>query len=230
MIITLPITQRKTRPIPYFLTPLVGDILRKRTGNDLTVSVNALGARESNPEMSDGFSHDLRKIGIVYNLWSDLENFKSLFDSAKFTINKTRCIDKKENCYTCGCGLLEIPKSNVKFLKQKTFYLSGNEVFCRGCNNVSKLNTIDRLVMFFSNDSIESVQSNANLNIYPDFYSSEFKDLLWQIAYAEIFVTKTLWPDFRREELIRILHDYQKRERRFGLTGAQIKKGSSPDK
>lgn len=42
--------------------------------------------------------------------------------------------------------------------------------------------------------------------------------LLWQIAYSEIFVTQTLWPDFRREELIRILHDYQKRERRFGLT------------
>ena len=42
--------------------------------------------------------------------------------------------------------------------------------------------------------------------------------LLWQIAYAEIFVTQSLWPDFRREELIRILHDYQKRERRFGLT------------
>ncbi|MBW1677766.1 MAG: undecaprenyl diphosphate synthase family protein, partial [Deltaproteobacteria bacterium] len=33
----------------------------------------------------------------------------------------------------------------------------------------------------------------------------------------------TLWPDFRREELIRILHDYEKRERRFGMTGAQIK-------
>lgn len=47
--------------------------------------------------------------------------------------------------------------------------------------------------------------------------------LLWQIAYTEIYVTHTLWPDFRREELIRILQDYQKRERRFGMTGAQIK-------
>lgn len=47
--------------------------------------------------------------------------------------------------------------------------------------------------------------------------------LLWQIAYTEIHVTNTLWPDFRREELIRILHDYEKRERRFGMTGAQIK-------
>jgi undecaprenyl diphosphate synthase len=50
--------------------------------------------------------------------------------------------------------------------------------------------------------------------------------LLWQIAYAEICVTKTLWPDFRREELIQILHDYQNRERRFGLTGDQIRKAS----
>jgi undecaprenyl diphosphate synthase len=51
--------------------------------------------------------------------------------------------------------------------------------------------------------------------------------LLWQIAYAEIYVTKTLWPDFRREELFRILHDYEKRERRFGVTGDQIKKGTA---
>ncbi len=40
--------------------------------------------------------------------------------------------------------------------------------------------------------------------------------LLWQIAYAEIFVTDTLWPDFSREELIEILREYQRRERRFG--------------
>jgi undecaprenyl diphosphate synthase len=40
--------------------------------------------------------------------------------------------------------------------------------------------------------------------------------LLWQIAYAEIFFTSTLWPDFGEEEFIRILKDYQQRERRFG--------------
>ncbi|BBO79290.1 isoprenyl transferase [Desulfosarcina widdelii] len=40
--------------------------------------------------------------------------------------------------------------------------------------------------------------------------------LLWQIAYAEIFFTPTLWPDFGEEEFIRILKDYQQRERRFG--------------
>jgi undecaprenyl diphosphate synthase len=40
--------------------------------------------------------------------------------------------------------------------------------------------------------------------------------LLWQIAYSELYVTDTLWPDFGKDEFIRILKDYQKRERRFG--------------
>jgi undecaprenyl diphosphate synthase len=40
--------------------------------------------------------------------------------------------------------------------------------------------------------------------------------LLWQIAYAEIYVTETLWPDFRREHLLQAVADYQQRSRRFG--------------
>jgi undecaprenyl diphosphate synthase len=44
--------------------------------------------------------------------------------------------------------------------------------------------------------------------------------LLWQIAYAEIFFTETLWPDFGKDEFVRILSDYQKRERRFGKTAS----------
>jgi undecaprenyl diphosphate synthase len=40
--------------------------------------------------------------------------------------------------------------------------------------------------------------------------------LLWQIAYAEIFVTETLWPDFNRVKLLEALLEYQKRERRYG--------------
>jgi len=40
--------------------------------------------------------------------------------------------------------------------------------------------------------------------------------LLWQIAYSEIFITDTLWPDFSREEYVQILKAYQNRDRRFG--------------
>ena len=46
--------------------------------------------------------------------------------------------------------------------------------------------------------------------------------LLWQIAYAELYFTDKLWPDFRREDLFEAILDYQKRERRFGLTSEQI--------
>ncbi len=47
--------------------------------------------------------------------------------------------------------------------------------------------------------------------------------LLWQIAYAELYFTDTLWPDFRREDLYAALINYQSRERRFGQTSEQIK-------
>ncbi len=44
--------------------------------------------------------------------------------------------------------------------------------------------------------------------------------LLWQIAYAEIYVTETLWPDFRRQHFLEAMLAYQKRERRYGGIGA----------
>jgi len=46
--------------------------------------------------------------------------------------------------------------------------------------------------------------------------------LLWQIAYAELYFTDKLWPDFRREDLYEAILDYQKRERRFGMTSEQV--------
>jgi undecaprenyl diphosphate synthase len=46
--------------------------------------------------------------------------------------------------------------------------------------------------------------------------------LLWQIAYAELYFTSKLWPDFRREDLYAAIVDYQNRERRFGKVSEQI--------
>jgi undecaprenyl diphosphate synthase len=53
-----------------------------------------------------------------------------------------------------------------------------------------------------------------------EFRISNF--LLWQIAYAEIYVTKVLWPDFRKADLIKALQNYLGRERRFGKVTEQI--------
>lgn len=46
--------------------------------------------------------------------------------------------------------------------------------------------------------------------------------LLWQASYAEIYFTDVMWPEFRRDIFFLAIQDYQKRERRFGKTGAQI--------
>ena len=47
--------------------------------------------------------------------------------------------------------------------------------------------------------------------------------LLWQIAYAELYFTDILWPDFKEDDLYEAIISYQKRERRFGKTSEQIK-------
>jgi undecaprenyl diphosphate synthase len=46
--------------------------------------------------------------------------------------------------------------------------------------------------------------------------------LLWQIAYTELYITPTLWPDFRKEHLYEAIWSYQQRERRFGKTSEQL--------
>ena len=57
-----------------------------------------------------------------------------------------------------------------------------------------------------------------------EFRISNF--LLWQVAYAEIYVTSTLWPDFRKRHLLEAIKNYLGRERRFGKVTEQIKEKS----
>jgi undecaprenyl diphosphate synthase len=48
--------------------------------------------------------------------------------------------------------------------------------------------------------------------------------LLWQMAYTELYFTKVLWPEFTKEDLLKAISSYQKRERRFGLTSEQVQR------
>jgi undecaprenyl diphosphate synthase len=54
-----------------------------------------------------------------------------------------------------------------------------------------------------------------------EFRVSNF--LLWQLAYSEIHFTETLWPDFGELDLLLAVEDFQRRERRFGKTSAQLR-------
>jgi len=53
--------------------------------------------------------------------------------------------------------------------------------------------------------------------------------LLWQIAYAEIFVTERFWPDFRGIHLLEAIAAYQRRERRYGGLGEAEREGGQED-
>ncbi len=79
------------------------------------------------------------------------------------------------------------------------------------------------------NDDLFATYLNTSEIPDPDILirtSGEFRIsnfLLWQIAYSELYFTKTLWPDFRENEFYNTILDYQNRERRFGKTSEQVK-------
>ena len=93
------------------------------------------------------------------------------------------------------------------------------------------INGVRRISEKVKNGIMKIEQINED-NFSKELYTSEFPDpdllirtsgenrisnfLLWQIAYSEIYLTETYWPDFGEEELIKSLLDYQSRERRFG--------------
>ena len=54
--------------------------------------------------------------------------------------------------------------------------------------------------------------------------------LLWQIAYAELYVTETLWPDFTRSDLLQAVLDYQKRDRRYGAVTSEPAASKTADR
>ena len=86
-----------------------------------------------------------------------------------------------------------------------------------------KLNPEDLTEEIFSRYLYTGGQPDPDLLIRTggEFRVSNY--LLYQIAYAEIYVTKTLWPDFKPKELKQAIWEYQHRERRFGMTSAQVK-------
>lgn len=54
--------------------------------------------------------------------------------------------------------------------------------------------------------------------------------LIWQLAYAELYITDVMWPDFTEDEYIKALQWYSSRERRFGYTGEQVKMSEKQNK
>ena len=79
-------------------------------------------------------------------------------------------------------------------------------------------------------DNLISSELTTNFMPDPDLLIRTGKEqrlsnfLLWQAAYSEFYFTEVLWPDFDKEELYKAVYEYQRRQRRYGLTGEQVTK------
>ncbi len=89
-------------------------------------------------------------------------------------------------------------------------------------NNQISIDDIDELL--FSKYLYTKDMTDPDLLIRTggEFRISNF--MLWQIAYTELYTTKTFWPDFTENDLVNTIIEYQSRERRFGLTSEQVNK------
>jgi undecaprenyl diphosphate synthase len=118
--------------------------------------------------------------------------------------------------------VIELTKTNSKLTLTLALNYGSREEIINATKNISKKIVNNEL-------KIEEIDENIiNGHLYTftlpdvDFLirtSGELRIsnfLPWQVAYAELWVTPTLWPDFTREELLQAIGDYQKRDRRFG--------------
>ncbi len=87
-------------------------------------------------------------------------------------------------------------------------------------NNNIKIEEIDEKII--NNHLYTFSLPNVDLMIRTSGEKRISNFLLWQIAYAELYFTNTLWPDFRKDSLFNAIINYQQRERRFGKTSEQI--------
>lgn len=125
---------------------------------------------------------------------------------------------------------VEKTKNNTRLVLNLALSYSGRWELIETFKTISKLYKEGKINIDDINEELISQNLTTKEMGDPDLLirsGGEFRIsnfLLWQIAYAELYITETLWPQFRSQNLIDAIKDYQNRERRFGLVSEQISK------
>jgi len=124
-------------------------------------------------------------------------------------------------------------KDNTAMTLNVALSYSGREEILRAvrktaesvCNKTLSINDISEKIFEDFLDSRGLPDPDLLIRTSGEYRLSDF--LIYQMAYTEFYVTPTLWPDFRKKHLLAAIQEFNKRERRFGLTGEQVQ-GKSP--
>ena len=144
----------------------------------------------------------LRAIGDLNNLPNKAR--KELEEVIKKTLNNDRMILNLALSYGSRAEIVNAVKSISK-------KVVNNEL---NIENIDEKTINNHLYTFSLPDVDFLIRTSGEQRI------SNF--LLWQIAYAELYFTNTLWPDFKKQNFYDAISEYQKRERRYGKTSEQI--------
>jgi undecaprenyl diphosphate synthase len=133
-----------------------------------------------------------------------------------------------EKCYQELSGAINKTAENTGIVLTLALSYSSRREIVQAAKNIAskvqkgELDVADIDEETFENNLYTSGMPNPELLIRTSGEYRISNYLLWQIAYAELYFTPKLWPDFRREDLYEAIIDYQKRERRFGMISEQL--------
>ncbi len=123
---------------------------------------------------------------------------------------------------------LELTRQNKRMTVVLALSYSGRDEIVRMAKNLARKvrnggldpDEIDEQTVASHLDSAEIPDPDLLIRTSGEMRVSNF--YLWQIAYSELYITPTLWPDFREKEYLQALLEYQRRRRRFGRTDEQL--------
>ena len=164
-------------------------------------------------------------------LINSLNNELQTFQENQVKVNAIGSITSlPQNAQKTLASVIEKTKNNKRIVLTLALSYGAREEIVNAIKNISKKvvnkeldlekideNTINNHLYTFNLPNVDLMIRTSGEQRISNF-------LLWQMAYAELYFTDVLWPDFRQEHFYDAIIDYQNRERRFGKTSEQITK------